>query len=58
MSIHAVTLMVMIQIPPVLFPTCLTQNPVNVIKSMDNEKAETDEKRKLYSVVFEGVFLY
>lgn len=58
MDIHAVTLMVIIQIPLALFPTCLTQNPLNVIKSRDNEKAETDVKRKLCSVVFEVVFLY
>lgn len=49
--------MVIIQIPLALVPTGLIQNPLKIIKLMDNEKVQTNAKRKLRSVVFEVVFL-
>lgn len=43
--------MSIIQIPLVPAPICLTQNSLKIMMSMDNEKAETNVKRELCSVV-------
>ena len=56
MGTIGVTLMVIIQMAPAHVPTCLTENPLKIMNSVDNEKIETKVKRKLSFVVIKVVF--
>lgn len=49
--------MVIIQMAPARVPTCLAENPLKIMNSVDNEKIETKVKRKLSFVVIKVVFL-